>query len=63
MPGFEGGPIEEIFRRSPTIKTRLAQHCNLLMDLQRIHDDCLPREWENEWKAIAFTHALTYTRP
>lgn len=41
----------------------LREHLSLVEKLQKIHDELLPRRWEEEFKYVAKTHSLNYSAP
>ena len=41
----------------------LAEHANLVVKLQKIHDDYEPNRWERQFEDIAQTYGLTYSAP
>jgi hypothetical protein len=41
----------------------LKPHERLLVDLQNVHDDWQPKEWEDRFQIVAGRHGLTYTPP
>lgn len=46
-----------------SMKDRLSPHLELVVSLQRAHDQFLPEKWETELQQVALSHRLTYTRP
>jgi len=60
-PRIEGKPAHN--ELVANILKSLGHDVRLCLSLQRVHDDCEPKNWEDGFQRVAMDYALTYTPP